>query len=329
MNSGMKNLGDFIAQHNNFIISTHESPDGDGLGAEIAFNHLLKNLGKNSVILNSDPVPDKFKFIDIDKEITVYSENTSLPENIDDYAIFVLDTNNFDNIGALHQILKECIKDVLIIDHHEGDKNTFESGYIKVEASSACEIVYSIIKHYNVELNFKTAQALYAGILFDTGSFRYPKTSPETFRITAELVELGANPFSIYEQIYENNLLETFELRAMMLASMEIHYNGKLILMKLTPEMLKKTGANYADGELNINMPHTIKGVIASVLVKQNIDGPIKVSMRTKGDYDVAAIAVANGGGGHKNASGYKSKLSFEETCKKAVKDLEHFFIKN
>ncbi len=329
MNRGIKNLDNFIVKHDNFIISTHESPDGDGLGAEIAFNHLLKSLGKNSIILNSDPSPDKFEFIDIDKEINIFSGESSLPENVDDFAIFVLDTNNFDNIGSAYYILQDRVKDVLIIDHHEGNDDKYGSGYIKVEASSACEIVYSLLKHYNVELNFKIAQALYAGILFDTGSFRYPKTSPETFRIIAELVEIGANPFAIYEQIYENNSLEIFQLRARMLASIEIHYNGKLILMKLTPEMLKETGANYTDGELNINIPHTIKGVIASVLVKQNIDGPIKVSMRTKGDYDVAAIAVAHAGGGHKNASGYKSKLSFEQTCKKAIKDMEHFFTGN
>lgn len=326
MNRALQNLNTFIEKYDNFIISTHESPDGDGLGAEIAFHQLLKHLGKNSIILNSDPTPDLFEFIDVDNEIQIYHENFSLPQNIDEYAIFVLDTNDFNNIGALYQVLRDHIREVLVIDHHEGDKDKIDTNFIKVEASSASEIVYSLLKHYDVEINLKIAKALYAGILFDTGSFRYPKTSSETFRIIAHLVEVGANPFSIYEHIYENNTLESFKLKSLMLSSMEIHFDGKLILMKLTPEMLRETGAHYTDGELNINIPHTIKGVIASVLIKQDIGGPIKVSMRTKGDYDVAAIAIANGGGGHKNAAGYKSPLPFEETCKKAIRDLEPFF---
>ncbi len=326
MNRALNNLNTFLEKYDNFIISTHESPDGDGLGAEIAFHHLLKHLGKNSIILNSDPTPDLFEFIDADNEIQTYHESFTLPPNIDEYAIFVLDTNDFNNIGSLYPLLKDHMREVLVIDHHEGDKDKIESNFIKVEASSASEIVYSLLRHYEVEINLKVAKALYAGILYDTGSFRYPKTSPETFRAIAHLVEIGANPFSIYEHIYENNTLESFKLKSLMLSAMEVHFGGKLILMKLTPEMLRKTGAHYTDGELNINIPHTVKGVIASVLIKQNIGGPVKVSLRTKGDYDVAAIAIANGGGGHKNAAGYKSKLPFEETCKKAIRDMEPFF---
>ena len=211
---------------------------------------------------------------------------------------------------------------MFIIDHHEGGKDKFEANFIKAEASSACEIVYEIIKHHKLEPSFKAAQALYTGILSDTGSFRYPKTTPETFRIASHLVELGVNPFKIYEQVYENNSLASFELRAKMLSTMEVHFDKKLILMKLTPEMLIETGAPFSEGELNINIPLTLEGIIASVLIKQDIAGEVKVSMRTKGEYDVSEIAMANGGGGHKNAAGYKSKFSFNETREKVLEDL-------
>lgn len=326
MKLGIKNLHDFLSRHDKFIISTHESPDGDGLGAEIAFNELLKALGKTTLILNSDPVPDKYQFIDIDNEINLYTEDFKLPGDLDEYSVFVLDTNDFDNIGKAYHSIKEQIKEVFVIDHHEGGKDRFEDDFIKAEASSACEIIYGILKHYKHTPSFKAAQALYAGILFDTGSFRYPKTSPETFRIVAELVEFGANPFDIYEKIYESNSLASFELKAKMLASMEILFNRKLILMKLHPDMLRETGAPFTEGELNINLPLTIEGIVASVLVKQDIGGPIKVSMRTKGDYDVAEIAMAKNGGGHKNAAGYKSSLSFEETCEEVIKEMSKFF---
>ncbi|MBN2042053.1 MAG: bifunctional oligoribonuclease/PAP phosphatase NrnA [Spirochaetes bacterium] len=325
---GFKKLDAFLDKYDKFIISTHESPDGDGLGAEIAFNELLYCLNKEAVILNSDPIPDKFLFIDIDNEINIYNEKKDFP-NLEEYAVFVLDTNDFDNIGTAYKHIKDRVKDVFIIDHHEGGQDKFEDNFIKAEASSASEIIYDIIKYYKKKPSFKAAQALYAGILFDTGSFRYPKTSPETFRIIAHLVEIGANPFNIYEKIYESNSLDSFELRAKMLSTMEIHFNRKLILMKLTPEMLKETGAPFTEGELNINLPLTLEGVVASVLVKQNIGGEVKVSMRTKGDYDVAQIAMDKGGGGHKNAAGYKSKKSFNETCEEVIKEMSAFFPAN
>jgi len=327
MHPGLDKLEQFLGRHERFIISTHESPDGDGIGAEIAFRELLAGLGKEAFILNSDPVPEKFAFMDADGEIQVYSENFSLTGNTRDYALFVLDTNDFNNIGAAYVYLKDRISDVFIIDHHEGGKDKFDENFIKVEASSASEIMYEIVRHFNGTLSSKSAQALYAGILFDTGSFRYPKTSSKTFRIISHLVEIGANPFSIYEEIYENNSLSSFELRALMLASLEIHFNGKLILMKLTPEMLHKSGAPFTEGEMNINLPLTIKGVVASVLVKQDRAGPVKVSLRTKGDYDVGKIAIANGGGGHKNAAGYKSKLDFDSSCRTILEDLGKFFL--
>ncbi len=327
MKRGIKNLEDFLSKHEKFIISTHESPDGDGLGAEIAFNELLRKLGKTTYILNSDPLPSKYIFIDIDNEINIYKKDFTFPGDLREYAVFVLDTNNFDNIGSAYHYIKDNIKEVFIIDHHEGGKDRCEESFIKAEASSACEIVYGILKHFKHVPSFKAAQALYAGILFDTGSFRYPKTSPETFKIIADLVKIGANPFNIYEKIYESNSLASFELRAKMLASMEIHFNRRLILMKLTPEMLKETGAPFAEGELNINLPLTIEGIVASVLVKQDINGPMKISMRTKGDLDVVEIAMVRGGGGHKNAAGYKSNLPLEEACKEVLQEMSKFFV--
>lgn len=323
---GIKNLDKFLTEHDRFIISTHESPDGDGIGAEIAFHELLNHLGKTSLILNSDPTPNKYHFLDMDNEIKILNDELTHLEDLNKYAVIVLDTNSFDNIGSAYKILRDRITDVFIIDHHEGGQDMFEENFIKAEASSACEIVYDIIIHYNLEPSFKSAQALFAGILSDTGSFRYPKTSPETYEIASHLVRLGAYPFKIYEEIYENNSLASFELRAKMLAAMEIHFDRKLILMKLTPEMLIQTGAPFSEGEININLPLTIEGIVASILVKQDIEGPVKVSMRTKGDYDVAEIAMANGGGGHKNAAGYKSKLSIDETIKMVLNDMSRFF---
>jgi len=326
METGFSKLEGYLKKNDKFIISTHESPDADGIGAEIAFNELLISLGKETIIINSDPTPDTLEFLDIDKEITIVYDEKDLPDNIGEYSQFVLDTHDYDNIGSAYFLLKDRVKDLFIIDHHEGGEDKHAANFIRANASSCCEIIYEIIEHFDKKLSLKSGQAIYTGMMFDTGSFRYPKTSSLTYYIGGKCLDAGASPFKAFEQIYENNSLSSFALRGLILSTMDVLYDGKLILMKLTPEMLKESGAHFTEGEPSINLPLTVKGVVASVLIKQDIDGPIKVSMRTKGDYDVAKIAIENNGGGHKNAAGYKSKQSFEETYKQAIENLKHFF---
>lgn len=313
------NLNAYLEKHDKFIISTHESPDADGIGAEIAFIELLRHLGKTSVIINSDPIPDNIDFIDIDGDINLFDDYFTKLKNPEEYAHFILDTNNYDNIGHAYLTLKDTVKDVFIIDHHEGGSNIFADNFIRSDVSCCCEIIYDIRKYYGLPLTFKSAQAIYAGMVFDTGSFRYPKTSPHTYRIAAECIENGANPMLVYENLYERNSLSSFALRSKIAASMRIMENGKMVVQKLTPEMLSETGAAFVEGETSINTPLTVQGVIASILVKQDYNGPVKVSMRTKGDYDVARIAIEHNGGGHKNAAGFKSKLSFDDAYDEVV----------
>jgi phosphoesterase RecJ-like protein len=263
------------------------------------------------------------EFIDIDHEITVFDEKTTPIDTLNEYAQFVLDTNDYENIGSACGILKEHVKDVFIIDHHESGADKFTSNFIRVDAASSSEIIYDIIERYKMPLTFKSAQAIYTGILFDTGSFRYPKTSPGTYEIAAHCIRLGVVPYTVYENLYEKNSLSSFSLRGKIASSMEIFEDGKLVAQKLTPKMLDETGASFAEGETSINNPLTVNGVVASLLVKQDYDGPVKISMRTKGNYDVAEIAMKNGGGGHKNAAGFKSKLTFDEAYKHAVETLQ------
>ncbi len=323
------NLENFINQHDKFVVSTHQSPDADGIGAQLAFCHLLRELGKETLVINSDPIPENLKFLDIDNEITQLGKDIEIPDNIEEYAQFVLDTNDYDNIGTAYEALKDRINALFIIDHHEGKVDGDDSLHLKADASSTSEIVFMAIQYFKKELNFKEAQAIFTGMVFDTGSFKYPKTSANTYRVAAACLELGVKPPLIHEYLYENNTLSSFKLRSEILSSIEVYHGGKLIAMKLTPEMIKQTGATFEEGEPAINLPLTVKGVVASLLVKHSGNGPVKVSMRTKGKYNVAEIAISNNGGGHKNAAGYQSKLNFEDTYKQALENLAHLFNSN
>ena len=326
MNRSLRNLEDFINRNDKFIISTHESPDADGLGSEIAFLDFLRQLGKTAIIFNSDPTPEICYFIDIDNEINILKDKSQLPEDIEAYSQFVLDTNDYDNIGSAYRVLSGLVKEYFIIDHHEGFLDKTEDNFVKVESSSVAEIIFTIIEHFGKTLNFKTSQALFAGMVFDTGSFRYPKTTSETLRIASALVSYGVNPFQVYEHLYESNSLASFQLRSMILGTMVVMHNGRMVIMKLTPDMVTETGGSFSEGEATINMPFTVKGVVASVLVKQDVNGPVKISMRTKGNLDVAAIAIRNGVGGHKNASGFKANMTFDHAYDQAIIEMGKFF---
>ncbi len=323
---GPSNLDAFLSRHEKFVVSTHESPDWDGIGAALAFHEFLIAIGKQSIIINSDPTPEAVTFLDTAGDIHTLAEGYVIPDGIEEYAQFVLDTNDYDNIGSAYFLLKDRVKETFIIDHHEGGEEAIDDNYIKADASSCCEILYEIIESYGMPVSLRAAQALFAGIVFDTGSFIYPKTTPRTFAIASKLVEKGVEPFFIHEQIYEQNELSSFELRSKILSTMEIHYDHRLIAMKLTRKMLMDTGSNFAEGEPAINMPLTIRGVVASILVKQDINGPVKVSMRTKGDIDVAQLAMENGGGGHKNAAGYKSQDDLDEAYRQAIEKMGRYF---
>lgn len=252
----------------------------------------------------------------------------SLNINYSEYSLFVLDTNDFPNTGNSYKLLNDKIKNIFIIDHHEGDSMLIKNNYIKVEASSASEIIHELFRFFEKDFSKKAAIALFTGIVFDTGSFRYKKTSEKTFVAAADLVKAGANPTEIYENLFENNDLSKFLLQSEMMKTLETHFDGQMLLMHLTPEMLLKTGANFSDGETNINLPLKIKGVRISVLIKQDINGPMKVSMRTKGKLDVSEIAISHGGGGHKNAAGFKSGLNRDKTYELVMKDMKSLISK-
>jgi phosphoesterase RecJ-like protein len=326
MNRGLKNLDSFLAKHDKIVITTHESPDPDGIGAEVAFYEVLKFLGKYVLVINSDKTPEKYHFMDPSRIIHMYSDQYKVPDDINEFGLVILDTNDKENIGALYRAVKDRIHGVFIIDHHSRTDSDNDENFINSTYSSTSEMIYEIIEKYKVPINISAAMPLYAGILFDTGSFRYPKTSPKTFQTVSHLVEAGVSPTWVYDTIYESYSLSSLVLKSKMLSSMEFYHEGQMVIMYMTPEMLIETGGMFSEGEHNINIPLTVKNVLVSILIKQDINGPIKVSMRTKGDLDVADIAFEHKGGGHKNAAGYKSYVSWLETKNNVIADMDILF---
>ncbi len=327
----MKNLKKFYAfleNYDNFILTAHENPDGDAVGSEYALCRHINNCGKKAKILTAEIIPEKYSFIDKNNLIEIIKNVSELPLNINEYALVILDTNTPFNTGMIYSFIKDKIKDIFIIDHHESpeeDELIKDYNCIETDASSSCEIVYRIIQNskINNDIAFDMAQAMYAGIVYDTGSFIYPKTSEQTLFIASELVKKGLKPNFIYSNMYESNSLSSLKLQSKVFSDIEFYHNHKTALQIMTKDMLNKYKALYEDGDTIINIPLKCRDIKISVFFKENKKGVLRCSLRSKDNLDVASIARSFGGGGHTTAAGFKCNEALEIIRKKVLKEIK------
>ncbi|MCK5673966.1 MAG: bifunctional oligoribonuclease/PAP phosphatase NrnA [Spirochaetales bacterium] len=320
-------ISKFLFNNDNFIITAHETPDGDALGSESAMYVALKALGKNVMVINADLMADKYTFLDYDNNFQVLQESTSLPKNIEKYFLIILDTSDIDNIGQVKENILSKTKNYIIIDHHESFHETSENIFIMSDASSTCEILYQLFEYMNIEVGFEISQALFVGIVYDTGSFIYPKTTAKTFSIAHKLVEKGVLPNDIYGRIYESNSISALKLQSRVSSTLKLYYDQQVAVQIMLKETISECEALYEEADSIINTPLKSKKIRVSVFFKENSEGILRCSMRSKGNVDVAKIAQTFNGGGHKTAAGFKSKYPLDEILVKVLKMLEEYFI--
>ncbi|MFQ3547287.1 MAG: bifunctional oligoribonuclease/PAP phosphatase NrnA [Termitinemataceae bacterium] len=317
MNS-FQDIDDFIAAYDSFIITTHIGPDADGIGSEVELYAVLHHLGKKVHILNTDPVPPRFAFIDTYNRIVSWhaKKHFHLPEQ---GGLIIVDTSDEFNLGIMLDEALPRAQGVFFIDHHEPSPFTHLAGYVDIEAASTTQIITEFCQYKEISINKEMAVAGYAGLIYDTGCFIYPKTTAKTFETALMLVQAGAMPNQIYQDMFENNSLGSLLLEKRVLSSLEILGSGRIAIQVMTKEDLLDTGANYEDAEHFINTPLKSKDIEVSIVIKQNLEGHIRCSLRSKGTVNVSLLAQAFGGGGHKTAAGFKSSLGLEETKAKVI----------
>ena len=314
-----------LTKNDLFIITAHETPDGDAIGSECAMNLALKALHKTSFIINADEMARKYRFLDPDSLISTFHAAV-LPENIEEYTLLILDTNDTDNIGEVAEGILPLVKQYFIIDHHESDDEKISANLIESNASSTCEILYDLFSSMGIPLTLPLATALFVGIVYDTGSFIYPKTTPKTFRIAYELVSVGVNPNDIYSRIYESNSISALRLQSKVLSSLTLYFEQQVAVQEMSKEDLAECSALYEESDTIINIPLKSEAIKVSVFFKENEEGLLRCSMRSKGNIDVAVIAQHYGGGGHKTAAGFKSAYPLEKMKRKVLEKLRVYF---
>ena len=317
---------DFLTRTTRFIITAHETPDGDAIGSECAMRRALASMGKEALIFNADPTPRKFQYLDPDGSITILERAEQLPADIGEYSLLMLDTNDIRNIGAVATLVLPRVREYFIIDHHEQDEDIQAGNLIQKSASSTAEILYQILRALDVALDFQMAQALYTAIVFDTGSFIYPKTTALTFEIARNLVSLGVEPNAVYSKVYESNSISALVLQSRVLSTLTLAHGGHVAILTMHKQMILESGANYEEADQLINIPLKSEDVRVSIFFKENLEGILRCSIRSKGNINVADIAQIFGGGGHKTAAGFKCRDSFEATLQIVLYKLRSYF---
>jgi bifunctional oligoribonuclease and PAP phosphatase NrnA len=318
---------DFLTRTKRFIITAHETPDGDAIGSECAIQRALTSLGKQAIIINADPTPHKFAYLDADRIVGVLDGERSLPPDIAEYSLLILDTNDVRNIGQVATLVLPRVREYFIIDHHEHDEaDALGGNFIQKGASSTCEILYQLLREMKVQVDQPIAQALYTGIVYDTGCFIYPKTTAVTFEIARDLVTAGVDPNYVYTKIYESNSISALVLQSLVLATLELRYGDQVSILTMDRKMILDSKANYEESDQLINIPLKSEEIRVSVFFKENVEGLVRCSLRSKGNINVAEIAQRFGGGGHKTAAGFKCRESIEKTKEIVLDDLRKYF---
>jgi len=296
-------LRTIIDSHKRFILTSHVNPDGDGLGSEVALAHYLELRGKQVSILNCSATPENYLFLHQLHPILQFdpSRHENIVENAE--VIILLDANDPDRLDAMTPSIMKSHAVKVCIDHHP-EPGEFADLYLLDEQSSATgEILYYFISMAGGTIDRVTATALYTAIMTDTGSFRYQKTDSEVHTIVAHLLQAGADPVAIYEQVYERTSAKRLRLLGMALANMQMMYNGKVAYITLTREMFEATGTTEEDTDAFVPYTLTIDGVQIGLMFSE-MDNIVKVNFRSKGDIAINELAKEFGGNGHKNAAG-------------------------
>ncbi len=316
----------FIRRTKRFIITCHETPDGDAIGSECAMLRAVRSMGKEGMILNADPTPRKFAYMDDGGTIGVLGSGATVPQDVADYSLLILDTNDVQNIGQVASVVLPRVREHFIIDHHELEEDALRGNCILASASSTAEILYRLLGALRVPLDLPIAEALYTGIVYDTGSFVYPKTTALTFRIAQALVEAGVTPNTIYARVYESNSISALVLQARVLATLELVYGNRVSILTMRRQMIIDSGATYEEADQLINIPLRSEDIRVSIFFKENLEGLLRCSLRSKGAINVAEIALFFGGGGHRTAAGFKCRDSLETTRAAVLQKLGAYF---
>lgn len=319
-----------LVEGDEFAIFPHVDPDGDALGASVALALALSSIGKNVKILIDEAedggldIKEELLFIDGKKQFfTVYS--SFVDEKT--YGV-MMDCGEISRIAGRSnrdQVFKKCNK-TFCLDHHASSTPLADFNVIIPETAATCQLVWQLFKalqKYGLIVDKAMAEAVYVGILTDTGGFRYSNTSAETHIIASEIFALGADHYAISKQVFESNPLRSMKLKFAAMGVANFSCGNRVAITYVDSKMLKSAGATLKDSDGIVEELRNIDSVEIACLCKEQADGSVKVSMRSKTSIDVSKIGMKFSGGGHKRAAGCTIHKPIAEAVKMMKSELK------
>jgi phosphoesterase RecJ-like protein len=297
----------------------HENMDGDALGSSVALCLALRAQGKDCAVVINEKIPDNIAFIEYGCTLLVREDGEREDAVYSDYDLAVLmDVGETARLNGREGLFANGYRK-MCIDHHVSSKAIYDYNLIDTSAAAVAEIIYRVIDSMGQRMDARIANALYVGVVTDTGRFQYSNTTAHTMRVAAELIDIGVNPNDVSTEVYQNVRPEKFMLENAVMSTMVMAADGRAAIASMTRDMLARAGALDEETEGIAEILRGIRGVEASVFVRETEDGHTKGSMRSKHYFDVAGFASRFGGGGHARAAGFTS----DEPLAKVVEDVK------
>ncbi len=311
-------LRKLVAECDSFALTTHTRADCDAIGSELGLLFALESLGKRVRIVNADAPPEHIRFLDVEGRIEVLAssaggEGVSVEEVHQADAHIVCDTSAWGQLGAMADVIRSTPAQRFVIDHHQSGDDLGATVLKDDTAEATGRLIVEAMDALQVKILPQSAAPLFAAIATDTGWFRFPSVTPITYRTIARLMEAGANPSELFQQLYDRNTAGRVRLHGRIMESLSLELGGRVAFGQATDEDFLATGAAQADTEDVVNRLLSVEGVEAAVLLATMEPGLIKASLRSRSLVDVRPVAEKFGGGGHAKAAGVRIRGTIAE----------------
>jgi len=297
-------LRELVDAHQRFVLTCHVRPDADALGSQVALAEFLEAQGKSVRIVNPSPTPDHLAFLDPDGRVEQIIAEVSVEDACDTDVHVVLDTSAWGQLVEVGAVLKKTAATRVVIDHHVSSDDLEAVMFKDEQAEATGAMVFDLAESCGWEVSPSAASALYCAIATDTGWFRFSSTTAATMAAAGRLIDLGAEPHLLYRRLYERISPARLRLVGLILGRLEVGCNGRLAWLTVRQDDFVRTGAVPNDTEDVVNQCLRIEGVECAFIAIEQKNRRVKVSLRSRGDVDVANVAQGFGGGGHRQAAG-------------------------
>jgi len=316
-------FNEFLSSPKQIVITTHQNPDADALGSSLGLSAYLKKKGHFTTVITPTDYPDFLRWMSGESEVINFEndQHSLAKEHIANAdMIFCLDFSALNRIKGMEEFVKQSSAKKVLSDHHQQPENFADFVFWNDRAAATCELIYELIEKLgdNNLIDIPTAECLYAGLVTDTGSFRFDSTSEGVHRIAGELISIGIHPNSIHRKIFDSNTIDRLKFLGFVLGE-KLTYLPKynVVYMAISKEELSKFSSKNGDTEGVVNYGLSIKGVVMAAIFTEKED-MIRVSLRSVDDFSVSEFSRNHfNGGGHKNAAGGRSTDSLEKTVEK------------